>query len=146
MIPDAAISLVKHFEGFRSKPYRDVAGYPTVGYGTLLSKDRTAPLPDIELTKEQAEELLKAAMLRDGAAVARLIKVPLNDNELSALMDWVYNLGAGRLQASTLRQKLNRGEYHDAAEELLKWCMAGGKKVRGLLLRRLAERALFLKD
>jgi len=50
----------------------------------------------------------------------------------------------GTLQRSTLRQKVLRGDMEGAAEELLKYCKAGGKILKGLETRRKDERALFL--
>jgi lysozyme len=60
------------------------------------------------------------------------------------LQSFVYNLGSGRLQSSTLRRKINRGDFEGAADEFPKWRRAGGKILKGLVLRRAAERKLFL--
>ena len=75
--------------------------------------------------------------------VSRLINVPLTENQFGALVSFTYNVGSGNLKASTLRQKLNRGDYAGAADEFPKWRRAGGKILRGLVRRRAAERALF---
>jgi lysozyme len=60
------------------------------------------------------------------------------------LVSFSFNVGLGTLQRSTLRQKLNRGDKEGAGQELLKYCMAGGKILKGLQNRRLDERALFM--
>lgn len=77
-------------------------------------------------------------------AVHNLVKVELNENETIALADFVFNLGSGAFQRSTLRMRLNRNDRIGCASEFPKWVWAGGKIIKGLRLRRLAERDLFL--
>ena len=55
-------------------------------------------------------------------------------------------VGLGNLQASTLRAKLNRGEYEGAANEFPKWRKAGGRVLAGLVRRRADEKNLFMAD
>lgn len=138
-IPSPAINLITHFEGLKLKAYRDSVGIPTIGVGH--TKD--VQLTDI-ITYSQAIELLQQDLQVAAVALARLIKVTLNMNQFSALLSFTFNLGSGTLQRSTLRMKLNRGEYRDAANEFLKWDKAGGMKLKGLVLRRQAERTLFM--
>ena len=76
-------------------------------------------------------------------AVGRLVTVSLSENQFGALVSFTYNLGSDNLKASTLRQKLNRGDYRGAAGEFPKWRRAGGRVLKGLVRRRAAERALF---
>ena len=74
-----------------------------------------------------------------------VITAELNPNMFSALCSWTYNLGTGALQRSSLRRLyLNYGRYEEAADELLRWVFCNGKRLRGLVLRRTDERALFL--
>ena len=61
------------------------------------------------------------------------------------LIVFVFNVGAGAFQASTLRQNLNRGEYTDAADQFQRWVYGGGRILPGLVRRRHVERALFLR-
>ena len=70
--------------------------------------------------------------------------VPLTQGQFDALVSFSFNVGLGTLQRSTMRQKVIRGDMEGAAEELLKYCMAGGKVLRGLQNRRIDERAVFL--
>jgi lysozyme len=73
------------------------------------------------------------------------ITAELNPNMFAALCSWTYNLGTGALQRSSLgRQYLNDGRYEEAADEMLKWVFCNGRRLRGLVLRRTDERALFL--
>ena len=140
---DAGIDLIKRFEGLRLAPYHDIAGYPTVGYGHLLSREKWADLSQwATLTEEQADALLRQDVVHFERAVARLVQVRLSPGQLDALVSFAFNLGAGALQASTLRRVLNRGKYHEAPRQLLRWVFAGGRRLRGLVRRRKAEAIL----
>tara|TARA_R100001594_G_scaffold31269_2_gene58270 strand:+ start:778 stop:1230 length:453 start_codon:yes stop_codon:yes gene_type:complete len=147
-INERGLKIIKLFEGFRSAPYLCSAMVPTIGFGSTWSFDGsrvTLRHPPIE--ESDAEELLLREVGRCEQAVDRLIKVELNENEHSALQSFVYNLGSGRLQSSTLRSLLNRNAPREqVADEFPKWRRAGGKILQGLVRRRAAERALFLYD
>lgn len=69
----------------------------------------------------------------------RLISVPLTDGQFDALVSFTFNLGAGALQRSTLRRKVNRGEHQAVPAEFMKWVWAAGKRLPGLVRRRRAE-------
>lgn len=140
-ISQDGLDLIKRFEGFRPAVYRDAVGLPTIGYGHLIKQGATFDRP---ITEREAEELLRRDVSIAERAVLRLISVPLSDGQFAALVSFVFNLGAGALQRSTLRMKLNRGDIADAADEFIKWIRAGGRVLRGLVLRRNAERSMFL--
>ncbi len=142
-VTEKGIELIKRFEGFSPKPYICPAGYLTIGYGHVIGLGEKFEAP---ITEEQAEELLIRDIKRYEKAVLRLIGVPLTGGMFDALVSFCYNLGSGALQRSTLRQKLNREEYLEAADEFLKWIWAGGRKLRGLIARRQAERERFLEE
>jgi lysozyme len=76
-------------------------------------------------------------------SVDRLCPVPLSEGQRAALIDFAFNLGAGNLQASTLRKMTNRGDMEGAAREFPKWVYAGGVKLPGLVRRRAAEAEIF---
>lgn len=135
---DAGLDLIKRYEGYRATAYICPAGVLTIGYGHTGAGVRLGTI-----TEQQAEELLRADLRVAERAVLRLINVPLTDNQYAALVSFVFNLGSGALQRSTLRQKLNRGEYDAAAQEFHKWIFAGGKRLRGLVRRRAEESELF---
>ena len=147
-INERGLKIIKLFEGFRSAPYLCSAMVPTIGFGSTWSFDGsrvTLRHPPIE--ESDAEELLLREVGRCEQAVDRLIKVELNENEHSALQSFVYNLGSGRLQSSTLRSLLNRNAPREqVADEFPKWRRAAGKLLQGVVRRRAAERALFLYD
>ena len=136
---DNGIELIKQFEGFSERVYICPAGYSTIGYGHVVRSNESFN----EISEQEAEELLRRDLYKYEKAVLRFISVPLDDNQFDALISFTYNLGSGALQRSTLRAKLNRGDYEGAANEFSKWCMANGRKLKGLLLRRIKERELF---
>lgn len=147
MINQEAIDLIKHFEGLRLTPYLCSANVPTIGYGSTFYEDgRRVTLQDPPITRERSEALLQFTLNRDFVpSTLRLCPVLVaHPNKLGAIVSFVYNLGAGRLQSSTLRRKINAELWEEAADQLLLWNKGGGKVLRGLDLRRKAERALFL--
>jgi len=138
------LELIKRFEGLRLEAYQDVAGIWTIGYGHI----RTAK-EGMVITEAEAEALLRGDLADAEGAVSRLVKVPVSENEYSALVSLVFNIGAGAFSGSTVLRKLNAGDHKGAADAILMWNRAtvGGKKVvvQGLVRRRDAERSLFLK-
>jgi lysozyme len=137
---DAGMELLKRSEGFRNCVYRDAAGFPTIGYGHRLHHPESFPNGITEL---QATNLLACDVRDAEQAVQRLVKVPLTQGQFDALVDFCFNLGAGRLASSSLLEDLNAGRYDDAAEQLLLWDHAGGKEIAALKTRREAEAALW---
>ena len=144
-VNERGLDIMKRFEGWSSEPYLDPIGIPTIGYGSIwdLQGDRVT-MNHRDITKEEGTLLMRRELSHIYRAIDKLITYPINENQFSALVSFTYNLGSGRLQSSTLRQKLNRGDVEGAAGEFPKWRRAGGKIFRGLVLRRAEERDLFL--
>lgn len=141
------IDLIKQFEGFRSKPYLCPAGIPTIGYGSTRYPDgRAVTLKDAPVTETQATGILNATIKGYEESVSALVKVALTQGQYDALVDFAYNLGAGKLANSTLLKKVNAGDFTGAASEFGKWVMGGGVKLPGLVARREAERKLFVGE
>lgn len=139
--PDViAADLIKSFEGLKLRPDYCPAGKLTIGYGHLIRRNEHFGA----ITTNEAEELLDKDIRIARLSVYRLCRVSLSSQQEAALISFVFNLGCGAFQASTLRQKLNRGEYIWAADEFLRWIYAGGIRLRGLVRRRAAEREVFL--
>lgn len=135
----AAVDIIKEFEGYRSKAYLDAVGIPTIGYGFV----KGVSLGDT-ITKEDAVKRLEDEISEHTAAIHQRVKVPLYQYEYDALASFIFNVGKGAFARSTLLKKLNQGDYKGAADELLRWDKAGGKSLRGLTRRREAERKMFL--
>lgn len=145
-IPPDAVALIRRYEALRLAPYHDAAGYPTIGWGHLLSKVKWAPLSQWpSITEEAAEALFQRdVQAKAGLWVVALVSVPLADHQYGALTSFVFNVGSGQFRTSTLRMELNRGQYAAAAEQFSRWVHSGGRRLRGLERRRRDERAMFL--
>jgi lysozyme len=155
-VSDKAIKMVMHHEGVKQRPYRCPAKLWTIGvghvmypeHGKLKIEERAGlPLhPEDEriFSMDEVNAILRIDLDRFERGVEKFCPVPLTQGMFDGLVSFSFNVGLGTLQRSTLRQKLLRGDKEGAAEELLKYCMAGGKVLRGLQNRRIDERALFL--
>lgn len=151
------LDLIRQFEGCYLRPYLCPAKVWTVGMGSVLYPEQLRLPLDRRLqfplkpehfrvfTLEECYELLYRDLRKFERGVDRYVTVQLTQNQFDALVSFAYNLGLGTFQRSTLRKKLNRGDYEGAANELLKYNKAAGKVLRGLVRRRQAERALFLR-
>ena len=142
MIPQDAIDIVEKFEGLRLRSYKCPAGIWTCGVG------HTGPdvAEGMVVSEDVAEEWLRVDLEESAKTVNRAVRVPLNTNERSALISFVFNLGSGAFTSSTLLKVLNMGDRLGAANQFLRWDKAGGKVLPGLTKRREAERALFLTE
>jgi lysozyme len=138
------IRLCHQFEGFFPQPYLCPAGVPTIGFGTTRYPDgRAVGLGDAPITRERADELLLHDLRRVYLpAVQRLCPGVDTAPRLAAILDWTYNLGAANLAASTLRRRINQGDWQDVPAQLRRWIYAAGRPLRGLARRRDAEAAL----
>lgn len=141
-IKEPGLSLIKKFEGFRSRRYFDPAGFPTIGFGHLILRSEEIMF-STPINREIAESLLRIDVVRAERAVLRNINVPLTDNQFDALVSFTFNLGGGALQRSTLRRKINREDHSGAAREFGRWVWAGGRKLKGLIRRRAASAELY---
>lgn len=144
-----AAELCRRFEGFRSAPYLCPAGIPTIGYGSTYYADgRKVAMTDAPMSEPEARALLMVELKHTYApGVMRLCPgLAANEPAFNAIVDFVYNLGIGRLQTSTLRRKINAQNWEGAKEQLMLWTRGGGRVLPGLVKRRQAERELFLSD
>lgn len=142
-ISTQGLALIQQSEGFRPAVYKDTSGIPTIGYGHRLEPGESFPNG---ITRPQAAALLERDATAAEAAVTRLVRVPLTQSQFDALVDFVYNLGASRLAASTLLRDLNAGHYILAAAQILLWDHSGDEVSPGLKRRREAECRLFLAE
>lgn len=136
----AGRTLVKHFEGFSPVTYIDAAGHPTIGYGHLIKDGEVFNEP---ISPEEAEQLLRRDLREAEKAVNRKVAVTITQNQFDALSSFTFNLGSGNLKRSTLLRKVNSEDHEEATSEFNKWVYAGGKKLKGLVLRRMAESKLY---
>jgi lysozyme len=151
-----ALKVIKHHEGLRFNPYRCPARLWTIGVGHVLYPEQgklkiddrdgfpLRPEDDRKFTMDEVDAILAADLQRFERGVEKFVSVTLTQGEFDALVSFSFNVGLGTLQRSTLRAKLNRNDKDGAADELLKYCLAGGKILKGLQNRRIDERAMFL--
>jgi lysozyme len=142
-ISTQGLKLIEQSEGFRPTIYKDTSGIPTIGYGHRIEPHESFPHG---ITRPQAETLLLRDVAAAEAVITTLVKVPLTQGQFDALVDFVYNLGAGRLAASTLLRDLNAGHYLLAAAQILLWDHSSNEVSPGLKRRREAECHLFLTE
>ena len=133
------LALIKKFEGCELKAYQCSAGVWTIGYGH--TKD---VVEGMEITQEQAEQMLVDELHEYESYINKYVTVALSQNQFDALVSWVYNLGPVNLTASTMLKVLNSGEYEDVPAQMKRWNKAGGKVLEGLIRRREAEACLFV--
>ena len=138
-----AAALCRAFEGLYLKPYLCPANVPTIGYGsTAYENGIRVTLSDPPITKERAEELLMHELRTICfPSVERLCRhvFEWGNPATAAILDFVFNLGSGRLQSSTLRKKIQADDKEGAKTELMKWVRGGGRVLPGLVKRRHAE-------
>jgi lysozyme len=133
-----ACILARRWEGFRSRPYLDPVGIPTIGYGFTHYADGTiVTLNDPPMTRAQAQSLLEF-MVRTQYMPATIKLCPNIDSpeRLGAITDFAFNEGSGRLRTSSLRKKILANDWAAVPAELRKWTKGGGRILRGLVLRR----------
>lgn len=153
---DIGATLAKEFEGLKDvkagmvQAYHDPVGYPTIGYGNLLSKVKWENLSKYpKKTFSECDEDLKNELLHKmQLAIKASPNLAKKENayRLVAITDFFFNCGEGNYNASTLKKKVKEEAWNEAAEQIQKWVLADGKKLAGLVRRRSAEAQLLLKE
>ncbi len=140
---DGVVELIKSEEGLRLEAYSGPGGW-LIGYGHQAD-DVTA---DMRITEAQADEILRADLAVIETEIKRLIAVPVNADEFSAVVGLAYNIGPGAFAESTLLEELNAGDRNAAADAFLSWnkITLNGVRMASAVLaeRRRFERNMFL--
>ena len=163
----AGADLMHQYEGCRNKPYLCPAHIWTIGYGHVLYQDQIRlpmvakegqstmirkeyPLKQEDnrvWSKEEIEKLFSDDVSLFERGVLRLAPtLSGRQGAFDACVSFSFNAGLGNFQRSTIRMKVNRGEWEAAAEAFMQWTKGGGRELPGLVKRRKAEKALFLLD
>ena len=129
-VTDEGLALIKRFEGFQPEIYVCPGGWPTIGYGHVVREGERERFAD-SIDEATAEELLRRDVGTAERAVLRLIRVPLEDGRFDALSSFAFNLGAGALQRSTLRRKVNPRNTTPCQPSLGAGCSPAGASSRG---------------
>lgn len=141
----AGLGLIQHFEVGPPGTPVPLRGYDDgVGVWTICWGHTKGITPASRATMAQCEQYLKEDVADAEAAIRRLVKVPVSQPIFDSLASWTLNLGGGALAKSTLLRRLNAGDYAGACREMLRWNQAGGKVLRGLTRRRVAESEMCL--
>lgn len=131
----AAVGIIKPWEGKRNVGYADVVGIPTDCYGNTHGARI-----GVYRTDAECEAMLDAEVRSLVDQLSVCIRVPLTPNQAGAVLSWAYNVGPSAACNSSLVRKVNAGQPADVwCDELLRWDYAGGKRIRGLTNRRVAE-------
>lgn len=132
---------LKEFEGLRLKAYQDAAGVWTIGYGHTHNVRRG----DV-ISQFYAEEMLRLDILQCQRQVLRL-GVCTTQGQLDALVSFVFNMGIGRLQKSTLLGCIRRhADGEVIREQFLRWVLGDGRRLPGLVKRRTWEYQRFFEE
>lgn len=136
-----AIYFIKQHEGCRLDAYQDTGKVWTIGYGSTGSDIKQG----VTWTQEQCDTRLALDVVAAETAVLKLIRRKLNPQSVAALDSFVYNLGQNALATSHLLQCINSGDDLGAAKAFLAWDHVAQVEVKGLLIRRLEEAAMYLR-
>jgi lysozyme len=145
VVPDAAIALIKEFEGFRGDAYRDPVGIWTIGYGTTAAAGiGVVPREGMGITEWQATEYLRMTVAKFAAEIAPMLTREATPHEFGAMVSLAYNIGPDAFRRSSVLRQFNLGHREAAGDAFRLWNKAGSRVLRGLVRRREAERAMFL--
>ncbi len=144
-ISQVGINLITSFEDLRLAAYDDGVGVWTIGYGTTVYPNGIRVKRGDSCTKVQAMSFFQHDLRRFEALINQAVKVVVNQNQFDALVSLAYNIGEAAFKGSTLVKQLNAGNSKAAADQFTVWNKGKGKVLGGLVRRRAAERALFLK-
>lgn len=149
MIPSIqAINLIKQSESLRLQAYPDPAtgNLPiTIGWGSTHDLNGNSFFIGQTITEAMAGAFLISDVTKLWSKAETMIKVSLNQNQVDALTDFIYNVGIYNFETSTMLKLINQSKFDEASNEFLKWNHANGKVLPGLTHRRGLEKALFLK-
>lgn len=142
---EKGIKMIAKFEGFKSCPYLDPVGIPTIGFGnTFYPNGIRVKMTDPKITRAQGLKMLKEVVKQFEGEINRVLCRELSQNQFDAIVSFTYNLGIGSLRRSTLLEKVNRNPCDPSIpDEFRKWTYAKGKRLNGLIKRRDIEAELY---
>ena len=144
-IATPGLEIIKYYEGWSSSVYQCPAGRWTQGWGSTWDH-RGNPITsnNSDIDEITGESYLRREISHVEKAIGQLVKAELTQNMFDSICSFCYNCGTGAFQRSTMKMKLNRGDYLGASDEFKRWCRSGGRILKGLVLRRVKEKELFL--
>jgi lysozyme len=137
----AGATALVSYEGQVNAVYLDPVGIPTACVG------HTATVTHADVGKALSDDVCRQLLASDTRAAAETVRhgvqVQLTQAQFDALVSFVFNVGPTNFNSSTLLRKLNAGDCYGAGREFARWVYAKGKKLKGLVTRRAAERQMF---
>lgn len=143
-LSNAGMKLLADLEGIRHTMYKDTVGKPTIGIGHLIILPEEKELLTKRLTLEEIYDLKRADLVRFENNLNNIITqfdLTLTQPQYDSLISFMFNVGVGAFNNSTLYKKLIQGFFDDVAKELPKWL-----KQQELISRRIAEQNIFLTE
>lgn len=138
-VSQKGIKMIKDFEGCKLAAYKDSVGIPTIGVGHIKGVKM-----GMKITQAQADKFLA----EDLAAVEKCLNnlsVISKQNQFDALASWIFNLGVGNFNSSTMKKYIvAKCSDIDVTDQMVKWCNAGGRPLLSLRKRRVAEANMYL--
>jgi lysozyme len=142
-VDEKGYQLIRTFEGYSPFEYKDAAGYPTIGFGHLITGVDRITQP---LVGAAAEQLFERDVSAATEPMNKLLKTSLSQNQYDALTSFTYNVGTGNLARSSLLRYINSNQQLEVPQQFLLWVKAGGKVNKGLVFRRKQEANLYKSD
>jgi lysozyme len=133
------LTLLKEFEGLRLRAYKCPAGVWTIGYGHTSEAGPPKVFPDMAISRDAAEAILRRDIVEYEEGVEKLVQVEITQGQFDALVSFAYNVGVPQLERSTLLKRINAEEFDRVPAEFMKWTKGGGRELPGLVRRRRAE-------
>ncbi len=138
------IDFIKSKEKYAAKPYTCSAGRLTIGYGHVIQPDESMKF----VTKERAEKILAEDIGKIEEQLAKVMDIPLKQNQYDAIVSLVFNIGVNAFHRSTALKRIKSGDLSLVPDEMRRWdkINVNGKKVvsEGLKQRRQEESKIFL--
>ena len=133
------IDAIKKFEGCVLTAYQDTAGVWTIGYGHTNGVKKGD-----KITAYQAEQFLKEDLAKFETIANKVKRIGGSQGKFDAVLDFIYNCGPANFEKSTLKAYIEAGKATwEIQEQFLRWVNAGGRKLGGLVSRRIWEAARF---
>lgn len=132
------LAFISANEGREHKAYPD-----PVGVWTVCDGHTKTARPGMVASDALCDKLLREDSREAEAAVKRLVKVPVTQEQYDALVDFVFNKGTGNFAGSTLLKHINAGRCMQAGAEFSRWVYAKGVYLRGLAVRAAKQRAMW---
>lgn len=137
----AGLALIKEVESCRLTAYQDDGGVWTIGWGHTDGVQQGDTW-----TQQQADDALVSDVGIYERCVEDRLEVGITDNQFSALVVFVYNVGCEAFKSSTLLELLNEGSTWFVPQQMLRWNKVGGVVSKGLTIRRNKEVYLWLSE